>query len=132
MKKNYSIWLWLLAISCFFASCKKERADTLPPATQTGTGTFGCKINGRVYIPKGSSSTGAPNPKVQYDVDLNGDPYLFIQAKQFLRSEIIAGFDLTFRNKPLVEFPKFSLQFIRKDFSFTIIFTYMQITTPLI
>ena len=82
MKKNYIIWLRLLAINCFFASCKKEKEDTLPPATQIGAGTFGCKINGRVYIPKGSSSTGAPNPKVQYDVDLNGNPYLSIETFQ--------------------------------------------------
>ena len=95
MKRNYSIWLWTLALRCFFASCKKEKEDTLPPATQIGAGTFGCKINGKVYIPKGSSGTGAPNPKVQYDVDLNGQPYLSIKTFQFpttISSGIFVGF----------------------------------------
>lgn len=84
MKKNYSIWLWLLALSCFFAGCKKEREDTLPPATQIGAGTFGCKINGRVYVPKGSSSTGRPNPHMQYDIGFNGQSYLLIDARKFI------------------------------------------------
>ena len=35
---------------------------------------------------------------MQYDLDLNGQPYLFIQAKQFKNNEIIGGVDLTFRN----------------------------------
>lgn len=51
MKKNYILWLWLLTMSCFFTSCKKEKEDILPPATQIGAGTFGCKINGKVYVP---------------------------------------------------------------------------------
>ena len=76
---------WLLAIACsaIFASCKKEHEDTLPPATQTGAGTFGCKINGKIFIPKGSNGNGTPNPKVQYDLDLNGQPYLSIGAGDY-------------------------------------------------
>ena len=69
----------ILFVACtLFASCKKDQEDTLPPATQVGAGTFGCKINGKVFIPKGSSGTGAPNPHIQYDYDLNGKPYLSI------------------------------------------------------
>ena len=98
MQKNYSIWLWLIAFSCFFVSCKKEREDTLPAATQIGAGTFGCKINGRVYIPKGSSGTGAPNPKVQYDVDLNGQPYLTIDANKFISNNVESGVLISFGN----------------------------------
>ncbi|HVZ95348.1 MAG TPA: hypothetical protein VG847_00630 [Chitinophagaceae bacterium] len=34
-------------------SCKKDNKppDTLPPITQTGANTFGCKINGIVWVP---------------------------------------------------------------------------------
>ena len=98
MKKNYSIWLWVIALSCFFASCKKEREDTLPPATQTGAGTFGCKINGKVFIAKGSSGTGTPNPHIQYDIDLIGQPYLSIEAKRYEGTNVNGSALLFFLN----------------------------------
>ncbi|MEO6837647.1 MAG: DUF6252 family protein [Ginsengibacter sp.] len=54
-----------LIISSFFfitltgSKCKKDKpispADQLPPATQTGANTFGCLINGGVFLPKGPS-----------------------------------------------------------------------------
>ncbi len=45
----------MLAACSIFASCKKDKQqeDTLPPATQTGANTFGCYINGKLYVPKG-------------------------------------------------------------------------------
>jgi len=36
-----------------FYACKKEKIDTLPPITQEGANTFGCVINGKIYLPKG-------------------------------------------------------------------------------
>jgi hypothetical protein len=83
MKLLKIAWLFAIACSLIFASCKKENEETLPPATQTGAGTFGCKINGKVYVPKGSSGTGTPNPKIQYDLDLQGKPYLSIETFQY-------------------------------------------------
>jgi hypothetical protein len=55
MKKNRTIWLWLIALCCLFAACKKDKTDEeqLPAATQTGANTFGCLINGKIYTPKG-------------------------------------------------------------------------------
>ena len=95
MKLLKIAWLFAIALTLIFASCKKDNEDQLPPATQTGAGTFGCKINGKVYVPKGSSGTGTPNPKVQYDLDLNGKPYLSIQTFQYptqLNSGVIIAF----------------------------------------
>jgi len=85
MKLLKIAWLLAIAGSSIFAGCRKDKPqeDILPPATQTGAGTFGCKINGKVYIPKGTSGTGTPNPKIQYDVDLNGNPYLSIETYQY-------------------------------------------------
>jgi hypothetical protein len=44
------------------ASCKKEKSknpiDDLPPATQTGANTFGCLVNGKAFLPKGSGFGG--------------------------------------------------------------------------
>ena len=46
-----------LAILLTAASCKKNNnnsaPDQLPPITQTGANTFGCLINGNVWLPKG-------------------------------------------------------------------------------
>ena len=55
MKKILTPFLAILLIA---ASCKKtktesESPDQLPPITQTGANTFGCLINGNVWLPKG-------------------------------------------------------------------------------
>ena len=86
----------MLVLLCA-ASCKKENKneDQLPPATQTGANTFGCLVNGKVFIPKGYDGIGRPNPHVQYDYDLNGQPYLSIKTFQFpttISSGIFVGF----------------------------------------
>ena len=44
--------LALSFLSLFFFACKKEVTE-LPPATQTGANTFGLKINGEMWVPKG-------------------------------------------------------------------------------
>ncbi len=90
--------LIIIAAISIFASCTKDKQteDQLPPATQTGAGTFGCKINGKVYVPKGSSGTGRPNPHIQYDLGLNGLPYLFIDSKQQEGGVINAGVFISF------------------------------------
>ena len=53
----------LLFIPLFSAKCTKKPIEPtppktpleqLPPATQTGANTFGCLVDGEVYIPKGN------------------------------------------------------------------------------
>jgi Family of unknown function (DUF6252) len=44
--------IYLLMTSLIFFSCKKEVSE-LPPATQTGANTFGCKIDGKFWVPGG-------------------------------------------------------------------------------
>jgi len=64
------------------ASCKKEKSknpiDDLPPATQTGANTFGCLVNGKAFLPKGSG-LGGPILLTQYVYD-NGIYTLYISA----------------------------------------------------
>ncbi len=43
------IFLSLAAFLFIACGCTKDKLDELPPATQTGANTFGCKINGVVY-----------------------------------------------------------------------------------
>jgi hypothetical protein len=44
--------------------------DQLPPATQTGAGTFGCFIDGQPWTPKGYD--GTPNFRLSYDAGYDG------------------------------------------------------------
>ena len=83
------------------AGCKKNKHKTelekLPPITQTGANTFGCLINGKVYIPKGYSGTGTPNPKISMEF-FNGKLIFGIVTKQiYNRNEecylIVSFFD---------------------------------------
>lgn len=65
-------------------SCKKDKTtdeDQLPPITQTGANTFGCLVNGKVYIPKGYNGTGTPNPKISLEF-FNGNLILSITTNQ--------------------------------------------------
>ena len=50
------------------SQCKKNDpapVDQLPPATQTGANTFGCLVNGQVWLPKGNN--GNANCTLSYD-----------------------------------------------------------------
>lgn len=40
----------------FLFSCKdkSEKPNSLPPITSEGKGTFGCKVNGQIFVPAGS------------------------------------------------------------------------------
>ena len=43
---------FLLVLLAFFViTCKKSMPPSLPPITETGANTFGCKINGQVWVP---------------------------------------------------------------------------------
>ena len=56
------------------SKCKQDDPaplDQLPPATQTGANTFGCLVNGQVYLP-GGGSNGTPNYAVIYDSGFRG------------------------------------------------------------
>ena len=73
---------FLLIISCVFLfttiSCKKTKTgiDALPPATQEGKGTFGCLVNGEVFLPKGNFSNSPITCAYQYSSIEKG--YYFI------------------------------------------------------
>ncbi len=46
--------LWLLAAALATTGCKKKDPEPeLPPATQTGANTFGCRLNGELWLPGG-------------------------------------------------------------------------------
>lgn len=86
--KNLKLFIIIIACANIFAACKKDKtttepADQLPPATQTGANTFGCLVNGKVWIPKGYNGMGSPNPNVKVETGNNGLPVLTLDTKQF-------------------------------------------------
>jgi len=64
--------LVLLSLLFISAKCRKDKdpIDQLPPETQTGANTFGCLVDGKVFLPKGSPLAG-PVKKAQYQL-VNG------------------------------------------------------------
>jgi len=66
MKQLKVLTASFLALLLFTLSqCKKKTEEPqLPPETTTGAMTFGCKVNGKVFVPK--DSRGRPGLYVQY------------------------------------------------------------------
>jgi len=54
----------LLFIIIFLSGCERDdnKNNTLPPATQTGVGTFACYVNGKAFVDKNSPPHSAPSP----------------------------------------------------------------------
>ena len=76
----------LLGISLILlcSSCKKNKPvnpiDQLPPETQTGANTFGCLVDGKVFLPKGDPF-GGPVKKAQYQL-VNGKQGFGVSARR--------------------------------------------------
>ncbi len=86
--KNFKLIIIIIACANIFAACKKDKTEPielskLPPTTQTGANTFGCLVNGKVWIPKGYNGSGTPNPHIIYSTGLNGIPYLSIDTRLY-------------------------------------------------
>ena len=75
MKKNLLLIGFILCFS--LTTCRKKQEAVLPPETTIGAMSFGCKINGKVFVPK--DGRGKPGLYVQY-VYLDGGWYLNIPA----------------------------------------------------
>ena len=74
IKKAWLLYLCLLTLMAGCSKCNKvitpNDASSLPPATQTGAGTFGCMLNGQAWTPQGRGPIlGPSNPTVVYEPD---------------------------------------------------------------
>ena len=76
MFRKLPLYLSLLLLTqC--SKCKNNPAPAdpaalLPPATQTGAGTFGCLLNGQPWTPSGGGALSVPNLYVTYDPTYKG------------------------------------------------------------
>ncbi|MCU0447511.1 MAG: hypothetical protein MUE85_21650 [Microscillaceae bacterium] len=67
---RYKPIIWLLCLSLAFATCKKKNVEPkLPPETQVGANTFGCRVNGQVWVPSGND--GTPNMLPYFSPSIN-------------------------------------------------------------
>lgn len=68
MKKLTLLFICLL----LFASCKKKTVATpdpvLPAETQTGANTFGCLVDGKVFVPKGNFTIPGLSTVIQFNI----------------------------------------------------------------
>lgn len=82
--------LFLLLVTCFtLSSCDKDDnncqgINCLPPATQTGAGTFGCLVNGEPYV----DNSGFFNCFYQL---VDGKYYFGIQAEDNVSNIVLIG-----------------------------------------
>jgi hypothetical protein len=74
MKTTTILFIITLILCSTFAACKKDKNttndDQLPAATQTGANTFGCLVNGKLFVPKGYINP-YPNYRVFVDPGFN-------------------------------------------------------------
>jgi hypothetical protein len=77
--------IFLFTVSLILSCCSNDddnNTETLPPATQTGAGTFACKVNGQSFI---DTSGGYFNCFYQFN---NGEYYFGIQGNDRVGSLI--------------------------------------------
>jgi hypothetical protein len=91
MKKYLLLFLALFII--FLVSCKKDVTE-LPPATQTGANTFGCKVDGNFWVPAGF---GIISTAPILEARLAGNS-LFLNARNFSSSPTETEFELYVQN----------------------------------
>src|SRR5256885_12886567 len=85
MKHIFNLRSSLVAlISFILCSCcnSVSPSETLPAATQTGANTFGCLVNGKVWLPKGNVGTSNMSPS--YDPNFNGKAIFDIATYRIL------------------------------------------------
>jgi hypothetical protein len=95
MKKQI-IKICLLFITTLFLSCSENNnliptvaEEVLPPITQTGENTFGCLVNGAVFIPKDKTGYTAPGGGTPQGIEILGDNSVFvIQARNYINTAI--------------------------------------------
>ena len=78
---------FLFFIAFTGSECKKHKpinpVDQLPPETQTGANTFGCLVNGKVFLPRGPSLSPILQCAYQYlNTDYSKGYFFQLSAKE--------------------------------------------------
>lgn len=111
MKHKLLFIIATLLFVCLSASkCKKDKTpgnpvDQLPPETQIGANTFGCLVDGKVFLPKGTPF-GSPSLKCAYQYLDNGSSkgfYFQLSASHTYSTQNIKSIAIGTENLELVE-----------------------------
>ncbi len=81
MKMVSFLFLLLLLTQCEWLK-PKEFVPKLPEATQIGANTFGCLVNGQLWLPEGAPMFGGTSVNTDYDPSLSKG-FLTITARRF-------------------------------------------------
>lgn len=105
--KNLLYKFLILFLSLITLSCNVDDDDgtdsELPEITTEGAHTFGCKIDGQVFLPKNGESCFAcgPRTKLRLQYFKTGDTYqLGIIARNNISGDVLISLDL-YLNEPL-------------------------------
>ncbi len=82
-----------LIASLFLISCKKEVSE-LPPATETGANTFGCRVNGAFWVPAGFGVVPTASILEARYMEKN----IIINARNFASSPVETEFEIYIQN----------------------------------
>jgi len=90
MKFKFCFLFLLIFFSVLGFHCKKHRTpeEQLPPETHGGVGTFGCLVNGSVFVPKGTPLAG-PILSCAYQY-INGGYHFQVTAREDNSSQTLA------------------------------------------
>ena len=88
------IFFQTLIIFLLLCSCSKEVKE-LPPASQSGANTFGCKVDGAYWVPSGFGIIPTA-PKLE--ARMLPDYTLIINARNFSRSPTETEFEIRVKN----------------------------------
>jgi len=89
MKISYASCLIVLSATLF--SCTKDAAtETLPEVTQNGANTFGCRIDGAIWVPSGFGIVSTA-PKLEARI---AGTDLFINARNLSSSPVETEFEI--------------------------------------
>lgn len=89
--KKQTFKIFFILITTLFLSCSNNEdlvelvtEDSLPPITQIGTNTFGCLVNGKVFVPKDKTGYTPPGGGTPKGIEILGDNSVFvIQARNY-------------------------------------------------
>ncbi|MEO6868077.1 MAG: DUF6252 family protein [Ginsengibacter sp.] len=112
----------LIFISLTASECKKHKSgnpiDQLPAETQTGANTFGCLINGQVFLPKGPSLNPILTCYYQYIYSPSSSGYVFqVAARDNSHPSILNSVNILCDSVKLEESKTYTLQEVVRGLS---------------
>lgn len=120
MKHLFTILFFLCAFFLLCgSSCKKSKnsspIDQLPPETQIGANTFGCLVDGKVFVPKGLGLSPRLTCYYQYIYFPHENGYVFqVAANDKSMPSVLNSLNIGFDSMKVMEGKTYLLQKVYK------------------